>query len=96
MTRLIPHLCLLAVLLTACSASATPAATADVAPATQSPEPTMIPSPSTPQFIILAYATDGIFEGIIPYDKLTHINYAFLTPKADGTFNPINNGWKLK
>lgn len=57
----------------------------------------MIPSPSVDsQFIILAYATDGIFADIIPYDKLTHINYAFLTPKADGTFNPINNGWKLK
>ena len=47
-------------------------------------------------FIILAYATDGIVADIIPYDKLTHLNYSFLTPKADGTFNPINNGWKLK
>ena len=56
----------------------------------------MTPSPATPPFIILAYATDGIFADIIPYDKLTHINYSFLTPKADGTFNPINNGWKLK
>jgi GH18 family chitinase len=59
----------------------------------------VIPSPSPvtdSRFIILAYATDGIFADIIPYDKLTHINYAFLTPKADGTFNPINNAWKLK
>ena len=57
----------------------------------------MIPSPSAAsQFIILAYATDGIVADMIPYDKLTHINYSFLTPKADGTFNPINNGWKLK
>ena len=56
----------------------------------------MSPSPSPPSFIILAYATDGIFANIIPYDKLTHINYSFLTPKADGTFIPINNGWKLK
>ena len=58
----------------------------------------MIPSPTPPArpFIILAYATDGIFADIIPYDKLTHINYSFLTPKADGTFNPITNGWKLK
>jgi GH18 family chitinase len=54
------------------------------------------PTPSARPFIILAYATDGIFADIIPYDKLTHINYSFLTPKADGTFNPINNGWKLK
>ena len=57
----------------------------------------MIPSPSpASHFIILAYATDGIFADLIPYEKLTHINYAFLTPKADGTFNLINNGWKLK
>jgi GH18 family chitinase len=59
----------------------------------------VIPSPSPSaksQFIILAYANDGIFADIIPYDKLTHINYSFLTPKADGTFNPINNAWKLK
>ncbi len=57
----------------------------------------MILSPTPPRpFIILAYATDGIFADIIPYDKLTHINYSFLTPKADGTFNPIINGWKLK
>ena len=53
------------------------------------------PSPAAP-FIILAYATDAIIANIIPYDKLTHINYSFLTPKADGTFNPITNGWKLK
>jgi GH18 family chitinase len=47
-------------------------------------------------FRIVAYATDGIIENLIPYEKLTHINYSFLTPKADGSFNPINNGWKLK
>jgi chitinase len=65
---------------------------------TPRPEPTAIPSPSpaAPHFIILAYATVGIFADIIPYEKLTHINYSFLTPKADGTFNPIINGWKLK
>jgi GH18 family chitinase len=56
----------------------------------------MSPTPTTPPFIILAYATEGIFADIIPYDKLTHINYAFLTPKADGTFNRIANSWKLK
>ncbi|HEX6034768.1 MAG TPA: glycosyl hydrolase family 18 protein [Anaerolineales bacterium] len=79
---------LLAILLTSCSTTGTP-----------SPEPTVISSPSPTsdlRFIILAYATDGIFADIIPYDKLTHINYSFLTPKVDGTFNPINNAWKLK
>lgn len=87
-------LCLLVLLLAACSAPATSLSStdADVAPTIQ---PTMTPPP-TAQFIILAYATDGIFADIIPYDKLTHINYSFLTPKADGTFNPITNGWKLK
>jgi GH18 family chitinase len=53
-------------------------------------------TPASEPFRIVAYATDGIIESLIPYDKLTHINYSFLTPKADGTFNPINNGWKLK
>ena len=56
--------------------------------------PTETPEPEP--FRIVAYATDGIIESLIPYEKLTHINYSFLTPKADGTFNPINNGWKLK
>ncbi len=86
-------LCLLTVLLASCSAPASPAPTVNEIP---SVEPTMTPLPSTPSFIILAYATDGIFADIIPFEQLTHINYAFLTPKADGTFNAINNGWKLK
>lgn len=55
------------------------------------------PKAMAPQtFRIVAYVTDGIIESLIPYDKLTHINYSFLTPKADGTFNRINNSWKLK
>ena len=53
-------------------------------------------TPAPEPFRIVAYATEGIIESLIPYDKLTHINYSFLTPKADGTFNQINNGWKLK
>ena len=93
MPRTLIRLCLLAVLLTSCSTSATPIPSTDVTP---NPEPTEIPSPTPSQFIILAYATDGVFADIIPYDKFTHINYSFLTPKADGTFNPINNAWKLK
>src|SRR5215208_145667 len=93
MSRFLSSLYLFALLLTSCSAQATLIASAAV---TASPEPTMTPAPATPPFIILAYATDGIFADIIPYERLTHINYSFLTPKADGTFNPINNGWKLK
>ena len=45
---------------------------------------------------IVAYATDAIIMDLIPYDKLTHINYSFLIPNADGTFASLNNGWKLK
>ena len=92
MRRLLSGFCLLAVLLTSCSASASPASpTADEAPTLSA---TMTPAP--PAFRIIAYATDGIIENLIPYDQLTHINYSFLTPNADGTFNHINNGWKLK
>ena len=93
MRRILQSLCLLAVLLASCSAPATP--TASIAPTmTPALAPTATPTPLV--FRIVAYATDGIIESLIPYDKLTHINYSFLTPKDDGTFNPINNGWKLK
>lgn len=97
MPRRFLSLSLLAAFLTACSTPATPASSTTMP---SSPEPTVLPSPSpspaaASRFIILAYATDGIFADIIPYDKLTHINYSFLTPKADGTFNPIINSWKL-
>lgn len=69
-------LCLLVVLLTACS---------------------LMPSlREDSSFRITAYATDAIIVELIPYDKLTHINYSFLIPNADGTFIPINNDWKLE
>ena len=84
MPRFLLTLSLLVALLTACSARPTPTPI----------EVTATPAP--PIFRIVAYATDGIVESIIPYDKLTHINYSFLTPKDDGTFNLINNDWKLR
>ena len=87
--RIFLDLCLLAVLLASCSASAE----STNAPMNK-PDPTLTPAP--PKFRIIAYVTDGIIESLIPYEKLTHINYSFLTPKSDGTFNMINNGWKLK
>ena len=83
-------LCLLVVVLISCSTVATPA---PLPTETSTPEPTMTPVP--PPFRIIAYATEGIIEALIPYDKLTHINYAFLTPKEDGTFNPLLNPGKL-
>src|SRR5829696_2159378 len=90
-TALRTSLCLLAVLLASCATPATPAPIPTEPP---TPVPTMTPTP--PPFRIIAYATDAVIESLIPYDQLTHINYSFLTPKADGTFNPINNAWKLQ
>lgn len=91
MRRFLSGLGLLAVLLASCSTQPPTLPTAVVEPP---PSPTMTPAP--PPFRIIAYATDGIVEFLIPYNRLTHINYSFLTPRADGTFNPIVNGWKLK
>ncbi len=72
--------CLLAALLASCSLMQKPA-----------------PSPREDKsFRITAYATDAIIVELIPYDKLTHINYSFLIPNADGTFVPLNNAWKLE
>jgi GH18 family chitinase len=92
MLRFSLRLSLLVLLLVSCSASTTP--TQSTVPDVPAPEPSVTPTP-TP-FRIIAYATEGIFESLIPYEKLTHINYAFLIPNADGTFVKINNGWKLK
>ena len=90
-TRLFLDLCLLAVILTSCSAPATPVN----APAS-TPTPATTATPAPPPFRIVAYATEGIIESLIPYDQLTHINYSFIIPNADGTFKSILNRWKLK
>ena len=89
-------LCMLAVFLASCSTPAAPVNPPSETPAPATEAPTVTVTPAPPSFRIVAYATDGIIEQLIPYDKLTHINYSFLTPKDDGTFNPIVNGWKLK
>ncbi len=49
----------------------------------------------TTEFRVIGYATDASIPEIIQYDKLTHINYAFLIPNEDGTFAPMSNVWKL-
>ena len=73
-------LCLLAALWASCSLMQNP-----------------VPSPREDKsFRIVAYATDAIIVNLIPYDKLTHINYSFLIPNVDGTFLPLNNAWKLE
>ena len=60
------------------------------------PETSPTPEAEPKEFVVLAYATSGIVTQIIPYQRLTHITYAFLIPNHDGTFAPLNNGWKLK
>lgn len=68
-----------------------------VSPPTPLVTPTETPmTKPQPAFRVLAYVTGGIVPEIIPYGRLTHINYAFLIPNADGTFAPLTNGWKLK
>jgi GH18 family chitinase len=93
MSRIISGLCLLALLLAACSTSAR--ATSSLTE-TRTDEQTVTSSPSTPPFIILAYATEGIDTDAIAYDQLTHFNYSFLTPKVDGSFNALDNPGKLR
>lgn len=60
------------------------------------PIPTATPMPEPLPFRVLAYVTSSIVPETIPYDRLTHINYAFLIPNEDGSFAPFANGWKLK
>lgn len=47
-------------------------------------------------FRVIAYVTSSVVPETIPYDRLTHINYAFLIPNADGSLATFPNGWKLK
>lgn len=63
--------------------------------ATAVPTPTETPMPETP-FRVIAYVTGAVVPEVIPYDKLTHLNYAFLIPNDDGTFAPLTNLWKLQ
>jgi chitinase len=59
------------------------------------PTETAAPKPAEP-FRVIAYVTPGIVPEVIPYQRLTHINYAFLTPDSDATFTPLMNDWKLE
>ena len=64
-------------------------------PATAVPSATETPMVE-PSFRVIAYVTAGIVPEVIPYDRLTHINYAFLIPNKDGSFAPLSNTWKLE
>jgi chitinase len=60
------------------------------------PSATQLPPTPTPnEFRVIAYVTDAFIPTLIPYDKLTHINFAFLIPNEDGTFRDLANEWKV-
>jgi chitinase len=78
---------ILTLALTAC-ATPTPGAVETLAPMD-----TSTPTPSA--FRVIGYVTETVIVNQLPYDKLTHINYAFLIPNADGTLAPLVNAWKI-
>lgn len=50
----------------------------------------------TAPFRIIGYAPEwDVVSEQIPYDLLTHINYAFLLPRSDGSFEALKNPEKL-
>jgi GH18 family chitinase len=53
------------------------------------------PTPKPSGFRVVAYVTGAAVASAIPYDKLTHINYAFLIPNEDGTFQELGNTWLI-
>jgi GH18 family chitinase len=65
--------------------------------------PTPVPSPTVPPtatpvpepFRVVGYVTEATVLATVRYDQLTHINYAFLIPNADGTLAHMANLWKL-
>lgn len=73
-----------------------PRAPDPVTPGESPPTSSEASMPEEP-FRIIAYVTNAYPSmKLIPYQQLTHINYAFVIPNADGTLQPIANGWKLE
>lgn len=66
------------------------------AQAVPSVEVDMLTPTSVPEFRIVGYATAAVIVDTVQFDKLTHINYAFLIPNEDGTFQSLSNAWKLE
>ncbi len=66
-------------------------------PPTATVEPTAVPTatPVPAPFRVVGYVTSATVLSTVQFDKLTHINYAFLIPNADGTFAHMANLWKL-
>jgi len=94
-TRIIATLLLLAVTLVACNTAASALPPTETPNPTATPQPSPTATPTPPPFRIVAYVTDAVIPQIIPYDQLTHINYAFVIPKADGSLQPLANSWKI-
>lgn len=67
-----------------------------VTTATPRPSPVPTATPSGSPFRVVGYVTDAAVPEAIPYEKLTAINFAFLIPNADGSFQPLENPWKLQ
>ncbi|HRQ37682.1 MAG TPA: glycosyl hydrolase family 18 protein [Chloroflexota bacterium] len=88
----IPFVVFIVLLLAACGTQAPPTAV----PSTQTPMPTATAVPPTPTpFRIIGYVTDAVIVELLPFDKLTHINYAFAIPNQDGSLKPMANSWKI-
>jgi GH18 family chitinase len=62
---------------------------------TPSPQAEMTPTLPPPVFRVVGYLTEAAVPAVIQYDKLTQLNFAFLIPNADGSFQPLGNSWKL-
>jgi chitinase len=62
---------------------------------TNTPLLSSTPTPGTTGFRVIAYVTAAAVPSTIPYDSLTHINYAFLLPNEDGTFQELLNTWMV-
>jgi chitinase len=57
---------------------------------------TPMPEKQIQSFRIVGYLTSTVMIETIPFDKLTHINYAFLLPNTNGTLRPIPDLHKLE
>ena len=69
----------------------------DIAPLSLTETPVDIqPEEGQKPFRIIGYVTHAVVAETIPYEQITHINYSFLIPNADGTFAMLPNGWKLE
>jgi GH18 family chitinase len=78
-------------------APSTPVASVEHTPTAQPVAPSPTPELAVPAFRIVGYVTDGgIVASPEQIARLTHINYAFALPKADGTLLGPANKWKLE